>query len=185
MLWRPGKIWWTFDCQSVEWSWFLQLFAGSSQLSRQAFKSDLSWLTDTLSVNLSILDFWNIEFETFYKNRVGRTWFLVYFELDFYCAACKIKFVQLDFSKIKYRWIGRETLSEKQPTNLLSKKLNSVSTFDMRDNKVCWNPRSWMTQTSILKKGRNIRLEDQELVLHSRDAVRLSNPGGQAVMWWV
>ena len=33
----------------------------------------------------SVLDFWKIEFETFFKNQVGRTWFLVYFKLDFYC----------------------------------------------------------------------------------------------------
>ena len=31
----------------------------------------------------SVLDFWKIEFETFFKNQVGRTWFLVYFKLDF------------------------------------------------------------------------------------------------------
>ena len=33
----------------------------------------------------SVLDFWKIEFETFFKNQIGRSWFLVYFELDFYC----------------------------------------------------------------------------------------------------
>ena len=32
----------------------------------------------------SVLDFWKIEFETFFKNQVGQTWFLVYFELDFF-----------------------------------------------------------------------------------------------------
>ena len=36
-----------------------------------------------LSPYPSVLDFWKIEFETFFKNQVGRTWFLVYFELDF------------------------------------------------------------------------------------------------------
>jgi hypothetical protein len=38
------------------------------------------------------------------------------------------------------------------------------------------------TNVNKEEKERNIRLEDQELDLHSRDAIRFSNPGGQLVM---
>ena len=55
----------------------------------------LSWkkwwkLCLTMDLYPSVLVFWKIEFETFSKNQV-QTWFLVYFELGFYCL-CIQKF---------------------------------------------------------------------------------------------
>ena len=47
-----------------------------------------------------------------WKNQVPRTRFLVYFKLDFYCLCSLQKSIskfELDFSKIKYRGIGRKT----------------------------------------------------------------------------
>jgi hypothetical protein len=43
----------------------------------------------------SVLDFWKVEFEMFSKNQVGQTWFLVYFELDFYCLGIVCRYFQL------------------------------------------------------------------------------------------
>ena len=43
---------------------------------------DLDAIMERYILYPSVLDFWKIEFETFSKNQGGRTWFLVYFELQ-------------------------------------------------------------------------------------------------------
>ena len=68
-----------------------------------------------------VLDFWNIEFETFSKNQVGHTISNLIFTA---CVACKhlvwnrlkMKFIDFwksfkpEFSKIKYRWLGCQSI---------------------------------------------------------------------------
>ena len=83
-----------------------------------------SWWDPPLRTNSLVLtdshtlSIWTCE-QSSWKNQVRPSGFLVYFELDFYCLCSlkksiwkliffrlKIQFVELDFSRIKYRWIG-------------------------------------------------------------------------------